>query len=50
MLVTSYTDLKETCKADFYFMLLIYFGVSNENKNDLLSIHLLNQCFKSEST
>lgn len=50
MLVTSYTDPKETCKADFYFMLLIHFWVFIENKNDTLSIHLLNQCFKSEST
>ena len=39
MLVTSYTDSKETCKADFYFMLRVHFGISNENKNDLLSMH-----------
>jgi len=39
MLVTSYTNPKDTWKADFYFMLLTHFGVSNENKNDLLSIH-----------
>lgn len=39
MLVTSYTNPKDTGKADFYFMLLIHCGVSNENKNDLLSTH-----------
>lgn len=50
MLVTSYTDPKETCKADFYFMSLVHAWAFNENKNDLLSIHLLNRCFKSPST
>lgn len=39
MLVTPYTNPEDTCKANFYFILLIHLGVSNENKNDLLSIH-----------